>query len=177
MSSQLRSTTGLWWLGLILWAVLSLAGHKAAGEGEDGPESVVRRLYDQVTFDAGERPDWEQVRGLFLDRAVVVLRTSLDRTQVFSLDEFVDDFIGFIEGTKAKDEGFQEKIVRMHSILFGDMASILVLYEASIPGSPRPPQRGVDSILLSRRSEGWRIVAVTNEIPTPERPLPEELRP
>ena len=160
----------------VLWGGILFSSHAAAQEESAGPEAVVRQLYDLVTFDAGERPDWAQVRDTFLDQAVVVLRTSRDSTSVFSLEGFVEDFIRFIDGTKVKEVGFEEKIVRMHSVVFGDMASILVLYEAHIPGSPRPPQQGVDSVLLSRRSEGWKIVAITNEIPTSERPLPAELR-
>lgn len=160
----------------VLCGIFFFPVRAATQEEGAGPEAVVRQLYDLVTFEAGERPDWEQVRSAFLDQAVVVLRTSRDSTSVFTLDGFVEDFISFIEATKVKEVGFEEKIVRMHSVVLGDMASILVLYEAHVPGSPRPPQQGVDSILLSRRNEGWKIVAITNEIPTPERPLPAELR-
>ena len=34
-----------------------------------------RTFYDLVTFDAGTTPDWERVRSLFADEAVVILRT------------------------------------------------------------------------------------------------------
>jgi hypothetical protein len=39
-----------------------------------------------------------------------------------------------------------------------------------------PGQIGLDSWELMRKDGRWWIAAVTNEIPTPERPLPEELR-
>jgi hypothetical protein len=149
-----------------------------APEPPPGPtaEGLVTELYELVTFEAGREPDWNQVRGLFIPEAVIVLRTSREQTSIFSVDEFVDDFVTFIERANARETGFSERIIRMRSTVFGDMAHVLVLYEASIPGSPRPPQQGVDSFLLTRKDDRWRIVAVTNEIPAPDRPLPPELR-
>jgi hypothetical protein len=147
-------------------------------EPPPGPtaEGLVTELYGLVTFEAGREPDWNQVRGLFIPEAVIVLRTSREQTSIFSVDEFVKDFVTFIERANARETGFSERIIRMRSTVFGDMAHVLVLYEASIPGSPRPPQQGVDSFLLTRKDDQWRIVAVTNEVPAPGRPLPPELR-
>jgi hypothetical protein len=59
---------------------------------------------------------------------------------------------------------------------FGDMAHVLVLYEASIPGSERPPRQGVDSFQLIKTADRWWIVSITNEIPTIDSPIPAALR-
>lgn len=139
------------------------------------PEGVVAAIYDMVSFEAGNTPDWDEVRSLFIPEAVVVLRTSREATTVFSLDGFVDDFVNFIENTPAGQSGFTEKVIRMKSIVFGDMAHVLVLYEAHITGSPRPPTQGVDSFSLIRKDGRWSIVSITNEIPTADRPIPEVL--
>ena len=66
--------------------------------------------------------------------------------------------------------------MQTHGTVFGDMANIWVLYEAHIPGTPRPPQQGVDSFQLIRKDGRWWIVSIPNELPTPERPIPEFLR-
>ena len=63
----------------------------------------------------------------------------------------------------------------MKPMVFGNIAHVLVLYEAHIPGSQRPPQRGVDSWELLKRGGRWWIVAVTNEVPAPDRPIPAAL--
>jgi hypothetical protein len=139
-------------------------------------EGVVAHLYDLVTFEAGHTPDWDEVRSLFLDRAVIVLRTSRTATSVFSVDGFVDDFVTFIERANVQETGFTERVLRTKPTVFGDMAHVWVLYEASIPGSPRPPQQGVDSFSLIKQDGRWWIAAVTNEIPTPARPIPEPLQ-
>ena len=148
--------------------------------GDDNPfdtaEGVVKELYDLVTFEAGSTPDWEQVKALFIDKAIVVLRTSREDSTVFTLQGFVDDFVSFIERAKVIETGFKEEIKRMKTMVFGDIATVLVLYEASIPGRKRPPQQGVDSFSLIKKDGSWKIVSIINEIPTPNRPVPEELR-
>lgn len=138
-------------------------------------DGVVRELYDLVTFDAGTRPDWERVKALFLEPAVIVLRTSRDATTVFALDGFVEDFVRFIDTAGVDSTGFVEEIVRTHEVVIGDIAHVLVLYEASIPGWGRPPMKGVDSFQLIKKNDRWWIVSITNEIPSSDRPLPAEL--
>ena len=41
----------------------------------DGPEDVVAEIYELVSFGAGDTPDWDEVRSLFIPEAVIVLRT------------------------------------------------------------------------------------------------------
>ncbi len=143
---------------------------------EQTPEQVVDKLYDHVTFEAGTTPDWAAVEGLFIDQAVIVLRTSRTDMTVFSLEGWVSDFVQFIEKADVEKTGFVEKIIRKKAMVFGDIAHVLVLYEASIPGSGRPPQQGVDSFQIIRKNERWLIASIVNEIPTPDRPVPEVLK-
>jgi hypothetical protein len=139
-------------------------------------EGVVNALYDAVTFEAGTTPDWDYVRSMFIDQAIIVLRTSREATTVFDLDGFVGDFVAFIERGNVKETGFTETIIRTEKMVLGDMAHVLVLYEASIRGAARPPSQGVDSFQLIRKDGRWWIVSVTNEVPSADRPLPPTLR-
>jgi len=140
-------------------------------------EGLVNDIYKSVSFDStGPRPDWEKVRSMFIEDAVVVLRVTRDSSAIFSVQGFINDFVNFIERSPAKQRGFWEKVVRIKPMVFGDIAHVLVLYEAHIPGTPRPPQKGVDSFQLIKRGGRWCIVSVANEIPTRERPIPAELQ-
>jgi len=96
------------------------------------PENIVMDLYTLVTFESGTTPDWEKVKSLFIDEAIIILRTGRDSTTQFSVNTFVKDFINFIERADAIQTGFKEEIIRMEKIVFGDIAHFLVLYEASI---------------------------------------------
>jgi hypothetical protein len=142
---------------------------------DDSAEAVVRRLYDLVTFPAGETPDWDQVRALFVDEAVVVLRTGRDEMSVFTLDGFIADFVNFIETANVRETGFTERVLALKATTFGDMAHVLVRFDSHIPGSGRPPGEGLDSFELVRRDGHWLVVAIVNERPTAERPLPDAL--
>lgn len=140
----------------------------------NSPDYVVEQLYQLVTFEKGETPDWEAVKELFLKEAVIVLRTSYTESAVLNLDGFVRDFVDFIQNKKVSETGFSETIIKKHTTVFGDIASFLVLYEAHITGSPRKTV-GVDHISLMKKEGTWKIVSITNELPTAERTLPKEL--
>jgi len=57
------------------------------------------------------------------------------------------------------------------------MAQVFVVYKARLKSpSTAPGQVGLDSWELLNKDGRWWIVAVTNDIPTPQSPLPEDLR-
>ena len=147
----------------------------AQDANEMGPDEVVRELYELVTIEKGTTGDWDSVRALFIKEAVVVLRTSRTGTSIFTLEGFVDDFVTFITNYNIKETGFNETILNLKTWVYGDMAHVLVLYEAEIPNSEIPSNKGVDSFLLIRKEGKWKVAAITNEVPTPDRPIPKEL--
>lgn len=139
-------------------------------------ESLVKHLYDQVTFPAGETPDWNYVRTLFIKEATVVMRMGKDETATLSLDGWILDFVNFINNRNVKATGFEEKIIKMESMVFGDIAHVLVLYTSYIPGVSKAPREGIDSFHLIKKDGHWKIVSILNEIPGPKRPKPTILQ-
>ena len=148
---------------------------QAAQEPMSTPTGVVTELYDLVTFGAGTTPDWDEVRSLFIEEAVVVLRTGREQMSVFSLEGFVDDFVQFIEQAGVEETGFTERILDIQEFSYGDIAHVLVLFDSHIPGSGRVPHEGIDSFELIRREGRWWIVSIINERPTGDNPIPEDL--
>lgn len=136
------------------------------------PEKLVRHLYDQVTFPAGKTPDWDYVRTMFLKEATIFMRTGRNKTDTFTLDGWILDFVNFINDRDVKKTGFQEKVVKTHSMVFGDIAHVLVLYTAYLPGVTKTPMEGVDSFHLVKKDGRWWIVSILNEIPSKDRPKP-----
>lgn len=172
--------------GLLLLSLVVLPGpgQQAAAPAAPAVGDVVAGLYALVSASSGTMPDWEKVRTLFLKEAVIVLRTGRTTLTAFDLDGFIKDFVDFYERpfkrgettVVPKDSGFTERVVRMKAWEFGDMAHVLVLYEAMITGFPMAPQQGIDSWLLVRRDGRWLIAGATNELVTATRPVPPELR-
>lgn len=139
----------------------------------DTPDAVVEEIYRLVTFPAGTTPDWDAVRNLFIPEAVIVLRTSRAGSTVFSVDGFVQDFVTFIEQANVEQTGFTERILDTLTFEWGDIAHVLVLFDSDIPDDGREPGAGVDSFQLIKRDGRWWIASITNERPSPDRPLPE----
>jgi hypothetical protein len=162
---------------LVVASTTARAQAAPADRAGGSAEATVRRLYDLVSFTPDAPTDWTEVRALFLPEAVVFLRTSRTASTLFTLDGFIADFMAFDTLPAVTQRGFTERVVRTRAMEFRDVAHVLVLYEASIPGSPRAPQQGVDSFQLVRRDGRWRILSVTNDVVTPETPIPAELRP
>jgi hypothetical protein len=169
-------------IGGVLAAAVAPRGvsaQEAAAPSADSiiaPEAVVRELYSLVSWEPGSPPNWDDVRALFLDSAVVVLRTSRTATSVFDVDGFVNDFVTFAQWPEVQQSGFGETILRIHTTVVRDMAQVWVRYAAQIPGSARGPQEGVDFFSVIRQPEGWKIAAVTNEALVPPEQMPEVLR-
>ncbi len=162
-------------LALLCAACMSTSDQPPAAPGPvDGPTAVVVELYDLVTFDAGTTPDWNAVRALFVEEAVIVLRTGQEMS-VFSLEGFVSDFVQFIEQAGVEKTGFTERILGMREVAYGDIAQVLVHFDSQIPGAVPLPREGIDSFELIRRGGDWKIVSITNERPNAERPIPVEL--
>ncbi len=157
--------------------IVSVAVRPAAGSAKTQPtaEAVVEELYRLVTFEAGTTPDWDRVRSLFAEEAVVVLRTGREEMTIFTLEGFVNDFVQFIENRDVEKTGFTERILKMKSTVYGDIAHVLVLFDSHIPGTETDPRPGLDSFQLIRQAGEWRILSITNDRPSPDNPIPDSL--
>jgi hypothetical protein len=168
--------------GPLVALVLLAQGANAQGKSPDiagtaqHPEALTRALYAAVSFDPGTEPDWSYVRSMFHRDASIVLRVSRDSMAVMTVDGFVEDFVTFIRRFRADTSGFHEKVVRVKPLILGNIAHMLVLYEASIPTLNRPPQQGIDSFHLVRLGGRWWITSIVNEVLNKERPLPDLLK-
>lgn len=150
-------------LGCLLIPLLASA-QPATNAAEENPETMVRQIYKEVSSDGEILPDWDRIRSFFVEEALIVLRTSREGSTQFTLEEFIQDFKDFYKNPALEDSGFTEEVLQVKSHVYHDIAFIGVVYEANILNSERPPQKGTDFWLLSLKEDGWKVVAVTNEI-------------
>jgi hypothetical protein len=111
---------------------------------------------------------------MFIDEAVVVLRTSRDKSTQFTADGFIQDFKDFYQYPEVKASGFEEQILKMKSMVYKDIAFISTVYSAAIVGSERPATRGVDLWLLVKKDGSWKITSVVNEVIPAGQELPDQ---
>jgi hypothetical protein len=137
-------------------------------------EGLVVAIYDEVSGTSGDTPDWERVRSNFDDNAVIVLRATREETRLMNVDAFIQDFVDFYDRIEPASQGFKETVVSIQALEFGNIAHCLVVYEAAILGSERPPQRGLDSWHLMKRDGRWWVVSVINESESVAGPIPAE---
>jgi len=167
--------------GIILLVIFALSvAHNANAVDDDtfmSPESIVRGLYDSVTFNPGSTPDWDYVRKFFFPEAIFAVRMTRTSMATLSVEEFVEWFEGDIEKYKMEERGFEETIQKMKMTIFGEMAHCFAVYKARfMTPADSPGQIGLDSFSLMKKDGRWWIVSLTNEIVTPQNPLPKELQ-
>jgi len=168
-------------LSISLLMLVSSANTAAWNESDPAQEafqtidSVINTLYKSVSFDAGSEPDWDLLRSLLFTDAVFVMRTSRSSPmQKFSTDEFIDLFKRDITTYNMRETGFNERVAGYAADTFGRLTHAFVVYEVRLqPEDERPLQRGVDSIQLVHNEGRWWIASITNDIETPDNPIPE----
>jgi hypothetical protein len=142
--------------------------------GYKTPEELIRDIYVTVSAEKSEAVNWQKVRSMFNDEAVIILRTSRDKSTQFTVDGFIQDFMDFYSTPEVMANGFGEEILNMKIMEYKDIAFIATVYSAAITGSQRPPTRGIDLWLLDRKDGLWKITSVVNEVIPAGQELPDE---
>jgi hypothetical protein len=164
---------------VLLFCITSLHFAIANGQLPDGspwyktPEDLIRDIYVAVSAENSESVDWHKVRSMFIDEAVVILRTSREKLTQFTADGFIQDFKDFYQMPEVAASGFGEKILRMKTMVYKDIAFVATEYSAAITGSSRPPTRGIDLWLLAKKDGLWKITSVVNEVIPAGEELPD----
>jgi hypothetical protein len=155
--------------------VSGISGGEAttAEEVFSNPESLVRGLYAAVSMEPGKPANWNYVRKFFLPEAVFGVRKTRISMEVLNLDGFIQWFEDDVKKFKMDEKGFEEIVEKLRMTVFGDTAQCFVVYRARLKSPPGAQgQIGLDSWALMKKDERWWVVSVTNDIVTPQRPLP-----
>jgi hypothetical protein len=117
------------------------------------------------------------VRSFFVPEAVFGVRKSRTLMEVLDLDGFVDWWLEDIEKHSLKERGLKESVEKMKMTVYGNIAHCFVVYKVRLlTPADAPGQLGLDNFGLMKKEDRWWIVSITNDIITPQNPLPEDLR-
>src|SRR5690606_6266786 len=132
----------------------------------DSLDAIVTALYDSVSFETGEGPDWARFCSLFEPTAVLVridaaitavpLRErSEPAIRVSSIEDYVARTTAAIE--KGALQGFVERELTRRTEVFADLAQVFSTYERSAEAGEM--RRGINSMQLVKDGARWWIVS------------------
>jgi len=120
-------------------------------------DAVVDAMYASMSFERGERPDWQRQSEIFAEGARLV-RVNDDGVFEFDPRTFRENLEAMIE-SGALPSFFEREIWRQtHD--FGDVAHVLSAYEMRASRDGELVGRAVKSIQLYRQNDRWRISAM-----------------
>jgi hypothetical protein len=120
-------------------------------------DSVIAEMYDAVSFENGERPDWNRQDAIFAPDARLV-RVHDGGVFEFGLDSYRANFEAMIDSGEMPS--FWEAELWRETRLFDDVAHVLSAYESRRTRNGEFLGRGVNSLQLFRRDGRWWISAM-----------------
>ena len=120
-------------------------------------DSVIAAMYDRISFEAGERPDWSSQAELFAPGARLV-RVTDEGVFEFDLESYEANFEAMIDSGAMPS--FWEAEVWRQTHVFEDIAHVLSGYESRRTRGGELLNHGVNSIQLFRQDGHWRISAM-----------------
>jgi hypothetical protein len=142
------------------------------------PDSIVRRLYEAISFGRGEAPNWSATLALFFAGARLVTPRMPLVEGVYSknVEEWMADFQAYIERYSVGE--FMEIEIASEVRVFRDIAHVFSAYESRrSKEDPEPLARGLNSFQLVKSNGRWWIVNVLWDLETTGVYLPEGFLP
>jgi len=141
-------------------------------------ENVLVDLYKSCSFASGEVCDYERMKMLFHPEVMFFQPPTRgsDAFRPMDLEGFFELWKHDIELYNMSETGFYEKLGRHETTSFGRLAHSYVVFEIRRdPESPRPLQRGVDSIELAFHEGRWWVASIVTDFEFPQQPIPDSI--
>lgn len=149
----------------------------ATPEEQAAMKKVMDGIYAAVSHAPGEQPDWDAYAKVFHPGATMVLPVGpgqLPKTQ--SVEEFLKFYKGYLATPGATDEGFVERCAGFEATVFGNVATVVSVYEArKTPDQEKPDRVGIDCVHMMRTADGWIAVSLVTDYERPGNELPRRL--
>ena len=153
------------------------APNRAAGTVRDADvasvDAIIAALYDVISGPAGQKRDWDRMRGLFAPGArLIPTGRRPDSTQVMRVLS-VDDYIAQV-GPQLERGGFFEREIGRTTEQFGAIAQVFSSYDSKRNATdPTPFARGINSIQLMNDGKRWWVVTVFWDSERPDNRIPD----
>jgi len=122
-------------------------------------ETLIPALYDIVSGDAGAKKDWQLMKSLFAEKAIITPvfhKDTLPQPKISSVDEFIA-----LNKQIFKNINFYETEVKNISFSYGHMATVLSHYESRDDHNKAPYSQGINTFQLLNDGRRWCVISVT----------------
>jgi hypothetical protein len=120
-------------------------------------DDVIHEMYDSISFEPGQRPDWKRNDALYAPGARMV-RVNDGGIFEFDMKSYRVDFERMIDSGEMPS--FWEGELWRETKQFGEVAHVLSVYETRRSRNGAVLNRGVNSIQLFLRDGRWLISAM-----------------
>lgn len=133
---------------------LAIAASAADVDG-DRPETVITEFYRLMSFQAGSRPDYDRIRRLLADDAVVLMSAASERIDLIDADESIRRLQQKIEESGLVDVGLLSIPKNINCQIADVMAYCVTVVEAQYPGLDVQPVISTDVTTLKKQEGRW----------------------
>lgn len=138
----------------------------------DSLDSIIRALYDSISFRAGEQPDSNRLRSLFMPGAQLV-HVKTDVVDTMDVETFINRLIQQIQAGSLTE--FIEAELARRTETFGNIAQVFSTFETRLVTDYRSSSaRGINSIQLMRYGDRWWITNLLWDDEQSDKPIPPE---
>lgn len=136
-------------------------------------DGVIKNLYAVISGPAGQRRDWNQMRGLFRPEArlssIGVDREGNPRFLTMAIEDYIRN-----TGPNFEQNGFFEREIGRTAEQYGDMVHVFSAYEARREAEGEVYMRGINSIQLVKKDGRFWIVNIMWSSETEKNPIPDK---
>jgi len=145
-------------------------------------DSILAALYASVSHDDASTPNWERMRGIFLQVGMLIppKNPKSDMFTVLDVDGFEQRVKEYNASAKAKGDptSFFEREVARRTDCFGNVCQVFSTYESRrAPSDEKPFVRGINSIQLVNDGRRWWIASVAWDTERADNPIPSQYLP
>ena len=124
---------------------------------EDELAALTAAFLAAVTFAPGERPDYDAIRGLFIDQGVLI--KNIGNLDITTVDEFIAPRQALVDSGALTE--FEERELAHITEVFGNVAHRMSTYsKRGVQGGVPFEARGVISTQFVFTPSGWRMSAM-----------------
>jgi hypothetical protein len=141
---------------------------------EDELAALTAAFLAAVTFAPGERPDYDAIRGLFIDQGVLI--RNIGTLDITTVDEFIAPRQALVDSGALTE--FEELELAHITEVFGNVAHRMSTYSKSgVQDGVRFEARGVISTQFVFTPSGWRMSAMAWDDERPGLVMPDRYEP